>query len=141
MTSNRTSATPGDGRIYRQHDWNDNGRSVVFCRWSSRNSMTWVFASASCSQADRRTISILSIITSFAMAELYLSQREANILRYATLVWGCLQWWDIIDRYVVKKFRGNRAPSAPPAGSNGQAPVHQDGGQPGPINRDETASG
>jgi len=75
------------------------------------------------------------------MAELYLSQREANLLRYATLVWGCLQWWDIIDRYVVKRFRGNRAPGARFSASTGQAPVHQDGRQPGPADRDETTPG
>ena len=37
------------------------------------------------------------------MSDLYLSQQEANILRYATLVWGAFQWWDLIDRYIFKQ--------------------------------------
>ena len=46
------------------------------------------------------------------MSELYLSERETTVLRYATLVWGALQWWDILDRYVVKRFIRSRGTAA-----------------------------
>ena len=48
------------------------------------------------------------------MSDLYLSQQEANILRYATLVWGAFQWWDLIDRYIFKR---NASTTAGPSGA------------------------
>ncbi len=38
------------------------------------------------------------------MGNLYLSDREAQIVRYAAVVWGALQWWDLADRYVIRKY-------------------------------------
>ena len=54
------------------------------------------------------------------MGDLYLSPQEANILRYATLFWGILQWWDMIDRYLLK-----RKPSTTTA-SRGASNPHRD---------------
>ena len=48
------------------------------------------------------------------MNDLYLGSREKILLNYATLIWGGLQWWDIIDRYVIKKFwKPNEATASP----------------------------
>ena len=44
-------------------------------------------------------------LTTTAMADLYLSQQEATVLSYVTLAWGFVQWWDLIDKYVVQRFR------------------------------------
>ena len=65
------------------------------------------------------------------MADLYLSQREATVLRYATLVWGALQWWDIIDRYVVKRILRNRAAAQPSQSEQPSAP--ENGGSDRPA--------
>lgn len=54
------------------------------------------------------------------MSDLYLSAEEAKVLRYATIIWGCLQWWDIIDRYVIRRFiRTPGSPTTPPTTRNG----------------------
>ena len=65
----------------------------------------------------------------FAMADLYLSQREAYVLGYATLIWACTQWWGIVDRYVVNKYTRNRATTPP-----GQSDVTGNGEQQGTTN-------
>ena len=60
------------------------------------------------------------------MADLYLSHREATVLRYATLAWGAMQWWDIIDRYVVKRFLRSRAGAQ--SSQSEQSPATENGG-------------
>ena len=56
------------------------------------------------------------------MSDLYLSAEEAKVLRYATIVWGCLQWWDIIDQYVIGRFlRTSANPPTQPTRGNGDS--------------------
>lgn len=60
------------------------------------------------------------------MNNLYLGSREKVLLNYVTLIWGGLQWWDIIDRYVLKRFRkSNEATTRPDPSDNRD-------GSPGP---------
>lgn len=35
---------------------------------------------------------------------LYLSKSELAILNVATLLWGGWQWYDLVDRFVIKRF-------------------------------------
>ena len=43
------------------------------------------------------------------MGELYLSKEEATLIRYGSYIWGCLQWWDIVDRFIIKRYYRARA--------------------------------
>lgn len=36
--------------------------------------------------------------------DLYLSKSELAILNVAVLLWGCWQWYDLVDRFVIKRF-------------------------------------
>jgi hypothetical protein len=46
------------------------------------------------------------------MNDLYLSQREARLLRFAFIVYGLSSWWTILDKHVIsaiKRSRNNNA--------------------------------
>ena len=68
------------------------------------------------------------------MADLYLSQRETYLLGYATLIWAYIQWWDIVNRYVVKKYTRNHATIL-----SGQPDLSENGEQQGTTNRKQVA--
>jgi len=59
--------------------------------------------------------------------DLYLSKSELAILNTATLIWGCLQWYDLVDKYIIKRFtKANRANSRRlPAGPDGSADARE----------------
>ena len=39
------------------------------------------------------------------MSHLHLTREEVKILRYATIAWGFLSWWDLIGKYVYPGAR------------------------------------
>ena len=47
-----------------------------------------------------------------AMSDLYLSAKEAYVLRWATLILGTIQFWDFFEKRIMRKGRERRAAAA-----------------------------
>ena len=55
------------------------------------------------------------------MSDFYLSAKEAYVLRWATLIWGSLQFWDFFDKRIMQRIRDrNAGTSATPAQGNAE---------------------
>lgn len=52
--------------------------------------------------------------------DLYLSKSELAILNVATLLWGCWQWYDLVDRFVFQRFTSDNTQHFRP-GTDGRA--------------------
>ena len=53
-------------------------------------------------------------------SDLYLSAKEAYVLRWASLIWGTLQFWDFFHRRVVRRIQERNAAAAAAAAAAAQ---------------------